>query len=175
MNWKILLSGVAVLALFAAAGYSRLQDPDRPSVLSKVVPGAAEAEKATASFRLKPGDTALVEEGRSVYAQNCMSCHGLRLQGEPNWRERKANGRLPAPPHDPTGHTWHHPDEQLFALTKYGPARMIGDGYESDMPGYEGILSDREIMAVLSFIKSTWPPEIRQRHDMINREAAKKG
>ena len=27
---------------------------------------------------------------------------------------------LPAPPHNETGHTWHHPDEMLFAITKYG-------------------------------------------------------
>lgn len=171
MNWKILISGGAVLLLFALAGYSRFQDPDRPSVLSRVLPGAAEAEKSTA-IRLRPGDTGLVAEGKKVYAAECASCHGLTLAGQPNWRERNADGRLPAPPHDPSGHTWHHPDEQLFALTKFGPARIVGNGYESDMPGYEGVLSDREILAVLSFIKSTWPAEIRQRHDMINMQAA---
>ncbi|WP_420405514.1 c-type cytochrome [Nisaea sp.] len=174
MNWKILLSGSAVLLLFALAGYSRIQDPDRPSVLSRVLPGAAEAEKSTA-VRLRPGDTGLVAEGKIVYEAECAACHGLNLAGQPNWRERKPDGRLPAPPHDPSGHTWHHPDEQLFALTKYGPARIVGDGYESDMPGYEGVLSDREILAVLSFIKSTWPPEIRRRHDAINMQAAKGG
>ncbi|UUX49590.1 cytochrome c [Nisaea acidiphila] len=174
MNWKLLISGGAVLLLFALAGYSRMQDPERPSILSKVMPGAAE-EKQNAAIRLWPGDTGLVSDGKKVYATQCASCHGLGLQGQPNWRQRNADGRLPAPPHDPSGHTWHHPDEQLFSLTKFGPARIVGDGYESDMPGYEGILSDREIIAVLSYIKSTWPADIRQRHDMINRQAAQGG
>lgn len=166
-----MLSGLAVLSLVVLAGYALIEDPDRPSILSNIVPGAAESERPPA-IRLRPGDSALVAAGKTVYATHCASCHGPALEGQPNWRVRTADGRLPAPPHDPSGHTWHHPDGQLFALTKYGPARLIGDGYESDMPGYEGILSDREIVAVLSFIKSTWPPEIRERHDMINRQAA---
>jgi len=36
---------------------------------------------------------------------------------------------------------------------------------------YEGVLTDDEIIAVLSYIKSTWPQEIRDRHDeMENRQ-----
>ena len=99
------------------------------------------------------------------------SCHGENLQGEPghpNWRKRKPNGRLPAPPHDGSGHTWHHVDKQLFELTKYGPAALAGGGYESDMPGYGDSLSDDEIIAVLSYIKSRWPEDVRQRHDLLN-------
>ena len=170
MNWRFLVSGVAVLVLLGLAGYSRMSDPERPSVISRFAPGAAEAEKSTA-VRLRPGDTGLVTDGREIYATACASCHGANLEGQANWKQRKPDGRLPAPPHDPSGHTWHHPDEQLFALTKAGPARIVGDGYESDMPGFEGTLSDREIIAVLSFIKSTWPADIRARHDGINRQA----
>jgi hypothetical protein len=83
------------------------------------------------------------------------------------WRQRLPNGRLPAPPHDESGHTWHHPGQQLFALTKYGPAALAGGGYQSDMPAYEGTLSDDEIWAVLSFIKSRWPADISARHDTM--------
>ncbi len=116
---------------------------------------------------LRPHDRELVAEGRQVYGEHCASCHGLRLQGQPNWRRRGPNGRLPAPPHDASGHTWHHPDPQLFAMTKFGPAAMV-PGYQSDMPAYEALLSDQQILAVLSYIKSRWPPEIRARHDDIN-------
>jgi mono/diheme cytochrome c family protein len=63
------------------------------------------------------------------------------------------NGRLPAPPHDATGHTWHHPDRELFEITKNGPAG-IAPGYESDMPAFKDVLNDREIWAVLAYIKS---------------------
>jgi len=78
------------------------------------------------------------------------------------------NGRLPAPPHDATGHTWHHPDKQLFEMVKNGAAGIV-PGYETDMPAYKGVLSDTEIWAILSFIESTWPGEIRTRQQRLNR------
>ena len=95
-------------------------------------------------------------------------CHGAQLEGQPNWRKRRPDGRLPAPPHDQSGHTHHHSDELLITLTKHGPAAVVGDAYQSDMPAYAGILSDTEIRAVLSFIKSTWPVELQRRHDDLN-------
>ena len=117
---------------------------------------------------LAPDDVEITVLGEQIYAAQCASCHGATLEGQPNWRQRLANGRLPAPPHDQTGHTWHHPDAQLFALTRYGVEAFAPPGYESDMPAYDGILTDEEIIAVLSYIKSTWPDEIRRRHDRIN-------
>lgn len=112
--------------------------------------------------------------GQKVYAAHCAACHGQRLEGQPNWRERGADGRLPAPPHDASGHTWHHPDEVLFRITKHGVAKAANlKNYESAMPAYEGRLSDEEIVAVLSWIKSTWPPEIRARVDRINADASR--
>ncbi|WP_319633588.1 c-type cytochrome [Pelagibius marinus] len=119
---------------------------------------------------MDPGDRDKVALGAQVYAANCASCHGAELEGQPDWRQRRADGRLPAPPHDVNGHTWHHPEAQLFALTKYGPAALAGGGYESDMPGYEGTLSDEEIWAVLSYIKSRWPREVRARHDQMSQQ-----
>lgn len=116
-------------------------------------------------------DSDILALGRQVYAAECAACHGAGLEGQPDWRQRRADGRLPAPPHDETGHTWHHPDAQLFALTKYGPAAVAGGNYQSDMPAYEGILSDDEIWAVLSFIKSRWPEAIQARHDQLNNAA----
>jgi mono/diheme cytochrome c family protein len=125
-----------------------------------------QAERAPAGA--DAGDPALVAEGRAVYARHCASCHGAHLEGQPNWRERLPNGRLPAPPHDATGHTWHHPDKQLFEITKRGAANLV-PGYESDMPGFAGVLSDREIWAALAFIKSRWPPEVQARQARMNR------
>jgi mono/diheme cytochrome c family protein len=107
--------------------------------------------------RADPENTDQVARGRLVYDENCASCHGANLQGQLNWRERKPDGRLPAPPHDDTGHTWHHADEQLFRITKNGVKPPLApEGYESDMPAFAETLSDEDIWAVLSFIKSTW-------------------
>ena len=123
------------------------------------------------TITLRPDDAAAVALGKSVYGDQCASCHGANLEGQANWRERLPTGRLPAPPHDRTGHTWHHPDAQLFDITKRGPAAVVGGSYESDMPGFDGVLTDAEIIAVLSYIKSTWPASIRARHDDLNRRA----
>jgi len=106
-----------------------------------------------------------------VYQTQCAACHGARLQGEPFWMERKANGRLPAPPHDATGHTWHHADEQLFAIVKKGVAPYAPAGYQTDMPAFERLLSDDEILAVLAFIKHSWPSEVRERQREISEKA----
>lgn len=100
--------------------------------------------------------------GQRIYGERCASCHGANLEGQPDWQRRRPNGRLPAPPHDETGHTWHHPDGQLIELTRNGLA-AIAPGYESDMPAFRGVLSDDEIGAVIAYIGSTWPPEIRRR------------
>jgi hypothetical protein len=86
---------------------------------------------------------------------------GAKLYGQPNWQEAQSNGRMPAPPHDASGHTWHHNDEELFTITKKGLAAVV-PGYESDMPAFGGSLSDDEIRAILAFIKSTWPKTERE-------------
>lgn len=113
---------------------------------------------------IDPADQSLVVQGRAVYANSCAACHGTMLQGQPNWRMRLANGRLPAPPHDKTGHTWHHPDAMLRDLVKNGlvPGRTAPPGYQSDMPAFGGVLSDEQITAVLAYIKSTWPSDVLQ-------------
>jgi mono/diheme cytochrome c family protein len=117
-----------------------------------------------------PSDPKLVTRGRTVYLQHCAACHGANLEGQPNWREPMANGRLPAPPHDASGHTWHHSDKQLFEMVKNGTAATM-PGYATDMPAYREVLSDAEIRAVLSFIQSTWPADIRQRQQRLSRSS----
>jgi mono/diheme cytochrome c family protein len=115
------------------------------------------------------GDSRQVALGAQVYAAHCAECHGAHLEGEPDWRTRKPSGQLPAPPHDIGGHTWHHPDEQLFAITKHGMSRFAPPDYKTAMPAFIGRLSDSEIRAVIAYIKSTWPEDIRRRQDALNR------
>ena len=120
--------------------------------------------------RLAADDPAVVLAGGTVYAAHCASCHGADLEGQPDWRRRDANGLLPAPPHDASGHTWHHADDLLFEIVKYGPARVVGDpDYRSAMPAYEGVLDDDEIVAALSYIASRWPPEERDWQREVDR------
>ena len=132
-----------------------------------LVPRASVGGSAAADRR----EPERVERGRVVYDGNCASCHGSNLEGQPNWRVRLPNGRLPAPPHDASGHTWHHSDDVLFGIVKnglvppYAPA-----GYGSDMPAFAPTLSDDDIREVLAYIESRWPPDVRRlREEMIRR------
>ena len=112
--------------------------------------------------RLRADDAALVAEGQAVYVQHCAVCHGAQLEGQPDWKLRDESGLLPAPPHDETGHTWHHDDETLFNITKHGVQLYAGADYESAMPAYDGVLTDRQIVAALSYIRSTWPADVQE-------------
>lgn len=122
--------------------------------------------------RINPNDADQVEVGRRLYRDSCASCHGPSLEGQAAWQMRLPNGRLPAPPHDASGHTWHHSDEVLFRITKHGP-KAYPAGYETDMPPFADRLTDSEIAAVLAFIKSTWPADVRTRQartDAVSRQ-----
>ncbi len=109
---------------------------------------------------IDPFDAGMVALGRQVYDVQCASCHGANLEGEAYWRESSPDGVLKAPPHDETGHTWHHDDAYLVESIKLGGPRLPADVGVSPMPAYDNILSDEEITAVLSFIKSQWPADI---------------
>ncbi len=119
------------------------------------------AALAAAPAQAEEISAATIAQGRQIYASTCAACHGADLQGQPDWKRRLVTGRMPAPPHDVSGHTWHHSDRDLFNLTKFGVAAVMGQGYESDMPGFAGKLSDAEIRAVLDYIESTWPARAR--------------
>ena len=121
-----------------------------------------------------PANAAQVARGKPVYDLHCASCHGAKLEGQPNWRQKLANGRFPAPPHDETGHTWHHADSLLFNITRNGIEAYAPAGYQSDMPAFRGRLTDEDIWAALAYIKSTWSDEIRQLQAKMNAEEKRK-
>ena len=120
-------------------------------------------------------DRTVTSQGAEIYAENCASCHGADLKGEPEWRSPDADGYLPAPPHDPSGHTWHHADALLIEITQSGTEAMVGGTYRSRMAGFGDVLSEQEIIAVLAYIKSTWPAKVIDQHNRINADAAKAG
>ena len=148
-----LLTGGAMLIAAIALAVALLQPADAQNV------------------RLLPDDAAIVAQGDRIYNAECASCHGANLEGQPNWQSPGADELRPAPPHDVTGHTWHHNETTLFNLTKYGLSGLMDDAPTTGMPAYANVLTDAEIIAVLSYIKSEWPKEIRSRHDAINDQA----
>ena len=130
---------------------------------------------------LPAGQAALASDdlaqGAALYAEHCASCHGKNLEGAPDWRRQGPDGLYPAPPHDATGHTWHHGDRLLFDYTKLGGEGALAalgiTDFESGMPGFAELLTDVQIHDVLAFIKSTWPEQLRRHQEEMTRlEAA---
>lgn len=117
---------------------------------------------------LRADDPETVAIGHRVYDTHCASCHGDELEGQPDWMRRDAEGFLPAPPHDASGHTWHHPDAVLFDITRNGVGDSVGPDYRTRMPAFGGRLPDDAIVQALSYLKSRWPEDIRRRHDEMN-------
>ena len=128
--------------------------------------------RSTPEIVADPGDATQVAAGEELYREHCASCHGHHLQGQPDWQKPLSNGRMPAPPHDQSGHTWHHPDRLLFDIIRDGMVPpQAPPGYESDMPAFGERLSDADIAAVLAFIKSRWPQKIRDWQTEKTRQA----
>jgi mono/diheme cytochrome c family protein len=148
---KKMLLGLCCLALLAACGPGSLA----ATVTSVVTP--------TVTVPPRPAlDPELVALGETIYVEHCAECHGKNLEGEPGWQELNEDGSYRAPAQDVTGHTWQHEDIRLVQIVKLGGSRVPPSEGVSNMPAYATILSDREIAAVLAFIKSSWPPEVQQ-------------
>ncbi|MES2143334.1 MAG: cytochrome c [Pseudomonadota bacterium] len=119
-----------------------------------------QAGPAHAFFHNQPD----LERGRAIYTAKCASCHGANLQGQPDWQTPRADGTYPAPPHDETGHTWHHGDTMLRDYIRLGGQAVLdnmGVEFVSGMPGFGSALTEEDIEAVLAYIKSTWPDPVR--------------
>lgn len=101
-------------------------------------------------------DAAQLATGKQIYEANCAACHGIKGEGQPNWRV-PVNGVFPAPPHDSSGHTWHHPDSVLLEVIANG-----GSLPNSAMPAYADILTEEERVAVLEYIKTFWGQRERE-------------
>ena len=121
------------------------------------------ASAASAGHEMEGRDLA---NGQALYADNCAVCHGANLEGQPDWQSRDENGILPAPPHDATGHTWHHDNALLFSYTRLGGQAALAargvTGFTSGMPAFGDVLSDDEIWDVLAYIRSTWPERVQE-------------
>lgn len=122
------------------------------------IPGTAPAhdensEEGAPAPQLSPASVTL---GARVYREQCASCHGANREGQPNWKQTLPDGTFPAPPHDDSGHTWHHPDALLVSIIREG-----GNGnpaMKTHMPAFKDKLTDAEINAVLDYLKSGWSP-----------------
>ncbi|RZW12716.1 MAG: cytochrome c [Rhodobacteraceae bacterium] len=106
-----------------------------------------------------------IARGQSLYADHCAACHGADLKGQPDWRSPGPDGVLPAPPHDQSGHTWHHDNRLLFDYTRFGGQAALEQrgiaGFKSGMPAFGETLTEDAIWDILAFIRSSWPKRVQ--------------
>lgn len=100
-------------------------------------------------------DPAQVKRGESVYAANCIGCHGPNGEATPEWRKPNTDGKYPPPPLDSSAHAWHHSTAVLKKTILQGTPPEIGS-----MPAWEGKLTGQQVDDVIVWIKSLWSDEI---------------
>ena len=133
---------VALVVTACSGGESRPTDADAPSPPA-VLASTPSPSPEIAQEEEEAGDS---HPGEPLYGANCQVCHGTQSgQG----------GVVGAPPHNETGHTWHHPDAQLTDW-------VLNGKFPGAMPAFGDRLSIAEVSAVLSFIKTWWTPEQRE-------------
>ena len=141
-TWKnkvVIVSLAIVVSVLGLAACSSEQEP---------LPASAKFVASTPASQAEIHEplAETTELGAKLYAASCLSCHGDR-KGE--------GGTGLAPPHNRTGHTWHHPDAQLKERIFNG---TIGFG---QMPAFKDKLTEEEVNAVLTFINTWWTEEQR--------------
>jgi mono/diheme cytochrome c family protein len=131
----LLLSLIGVVGLVAACGGSQSDTRERQ-------PQEMQADEHSGP-----------RTGEHIFASTCAVCHGTGGEGDDNWMVRDEDGRLPPPPLNGDGHTWHHSDGVLYGIVSNGGA---GIGFGSNMPAFKDELTHEEIIAVLEFVKTWW-------------------
>ena len=122
----------------------------------------SDREQAGASQASVPAEQ--LTDGKALYEVSCASCHGIKGEGQPNWKSPNEQGIYPAPPHDNDGHTWHHSDQQLLEIMAQG-----GSLPATAMPGFEGTLDQVQMEAILTYIKTFWGREQRDFQEQVTR------
>lgn len=94
---------------------------------------------------------AQVNQGETIFLDQCASCHGRQAQGAENWTQADAAGNRPAPPLNGSGHAWHHSLANLTQTVTQGRGAM---------PAFNDTLTQAQITAVLAWTQSRWPSSI---------------
>ncbi|HUF69056.1 MAG TPA: cytochrome c [Longimicrobiales bacterium] len=105
------------------------------------------------------------EEGKRVYYQNCLPCHGDYLGGRGQW----ADAFSPVPANFQDQGTIAQLSESFvfWRIAKGGPGLPSeGTPWNSAMPAWEDMLTAEEIWAVILFLyeQTGWQPRVMEAH-----------
>lgn len=160
-----LVTSLGIVALFLAACTTEPTNPNieptvtgTPGQFFEGIPTFGVVELPSESALLEIDDTRLPivpdPAGRALYDTHCATCHGANGEGQYPDEPYRINeqGLAGAPPHNPTGHTWHHPDQVLIAAIYNGQTLPNFQ----PMPAFKSQLSVDEIISILAYIKTWW-------------------
>jgi len=146
--------GITALTLVIAVGlslFSMLKIQDEQAAGSGG--GGAPAAAAAATTGTSPsGGTAVAVassgKGLQVFSQSCAGCHGATGMGQPGVFPPLAGNSYVTGPPTAVVHT------VLYGLT--GKIVVKGGTYNGTMPAWKGNLSNADIAAAISYIRSSW-------------------
>ena len=110
----------------------------------------SEDESPSEQQRVPQGEAAIAAEGENLYGQHCASCHG-----------QQGTGLGAFPPLAGSEWVTGDPDTAIRILLHGLQGRIEVDGrsYNNVMPAFGRRLSDEEVAALLSYIRSSWGNE----------------
>jgi len=115
----------------------------------KLAPHAQPRSQPSADVPVRhAGLRRLEETGRRVYISICAYCHGVNGDG---FGLNAPNLAVPPRDHTDSAYMATRSDEQLFAVIKYGAGAQ---GKSPLMPPWGGRLSDREITALVAYLRA---------------------
>jgi len=161
-------SPMTVLAVAMALVAAACTGSPSPTASSTVAPSPIE-QVLDAIPPVPSVDAEAAAEGERLYAQFCASCHKPDLSGDPDWKTPDDDGTFRPPPHDASGHTWHHPVPQLVDIV------LNGSGAPgSTMPRFDGTLDEAQVEAIIEFLRSRWGDEERAFNWRVTFEAGRR-
>ena len=128
----------------------------------------SETSYSHSHFPITRDSELIIARGKTIYQNNCISCHQVNLEGVENWKDLDEDGHRKSPPLNGTGHTWNHDDATLHNIIKYVLVKLVKN-YQGKMLGFEDKLKDKDIDSVLTYIKSFWPDDMYQHQINLNK------
>ena len=144
---------VAAIAVAAAAcsGGKSSSSSTTSTTTTAASPAASPAPSTAASSSAMAkagGAMASAGSGAKVYNTNCSSCHQANGKGQP--------GVFPPLAGNPVVNG---PADKVIHIVKNGLSGKITVGsstYNGQMPAWKGTLSDADIAAVITYVRSSW-------------------
>jgi len=134
---KYVAAGVAAAVLLATAATWAVPDDNH------VIPPPGVGIPVAPVTHFDGTDPRAVEQGRVYYAQICLSCHGVRGDGQGEWAYRV----IPRPADLRASRTQSRSDDELF--------RIISDGLiGTPMIGWKSQLSEPQRRQIVSYLRT---------------------